>query len=656
MTSARSVEEAAHLDALAALEILDTPVEERFDRITRLAARVLGVKGALINFLDAERQWTKSACGMAVGDVLLSDSLCRHVVAQNAALAVEDLAADQRFASNPFVVGEEGLRFYAGYPLTSHDSGVTVGTLCVVDTKPRSLNDEGQELLAELGRWAEAELNNVAFNKLARLQVQRQQRLETLLRSLPEGVLVVSTNGVVEEANLASRRMFGGDAGVGQSLTLRFRDLPTEMLSTRSRAADHGRRAAATAPVEVSAVRIDGSLFAAEVSWSRLAGDPGSGLMVLVRDLRDVPEAEAEYRRQRRRTEVILSTLAEGVIGVDDAATVLYANIAATRLLRSRSEDLIGRDFFEVLQSWQPSPIEHSAGQLQDVLHDVFRGDQVVTKNQEVRRRDDSSIVVDLTFAPILENREFQGAVVSLVDVSERLAQKQREDEFVAVVSHELRTPLTSIRASLGLLQGQVLGELPTDVLDVLHIAISNTERLTRLVNDLLDMERLTAGAMPMDMTDTHIAELLERVVSSAKPAADAADVRLRTELPADLRCEVDANRIEQAVSNLVANAIKFSRAGGEVRVAASQNGNCLNIVVQDWGRGIPEEKLERIFDRFGQAEVVGDTALGGTGLGLPIARSIVHAHNGHLTVESQLGRGSTFCIRLPLESRGEQS
>lgn len=642
-----SEEDAARLDALRALDILDTPFEERFDRITRLAMRLFGVKGAIINLIDEDRLWTKSACGVTSDDVLLIDSLSRQVVAQNSPLEISDVRTDDRFAHNRFVGGRDSLRFYIGYPLTSLQTDTPVGTLCVFDSKPRDLTDDESALLRELTDWAEAELNNLTSNHLARELVQRQQRLEVLLRSLPEGVLVVGSDGIVEEVNAACRRMFGGDAGVGEPLTSWFKGLPAA-LGLRRRAAD--RDVTETRPLDVAAVRTDGTLFAAEITCAPLSADHEGGLIVLVRDLRQLSAAEVEYRRQRRRTEVILSALAEGVIGLDPDATVLYANLAAARMLRCRTDDLLGRNVGEVLLRGMYPPSQPVVCRLEEVLE----GTGVTTNaNNVIWRADGTSTLADLTLAPIMEGERLLGAVVSMVDVSERHALKQRENEFVAVVSHELRTPLTSIKASLGLLKGQVIAPLPTGVLDIVDIAMSNTDRLARLVNDLLDAERLAAGAMPMDMAMTDVCEMLDAVVSNATPVAESAGVRLAIERPRDLRCEMDGSRITQAVANLVANAVKFSPPEGTVRVAVKRAGERLHILVQDWGRGIPPDKLERIFDRFGQAEVVGDIVLGGTGLGLPIARSIAEAHGGRLTVNSQLGKGSTFCIDLPASQGG---
>jgi signal transduction histidine kinase/CheY-like chemotaxis protein len=231
-------------------------------------------------------------------------------------------------------------------------------------------------------------------------------------------------------------------------------------------------------------------------------------------------------------------------------------------------------------------------------------------------------------------------------DLSERREVERLKKEFVAVVSHELRTPLTSIRGSLSLLAGGMLGELPDEAREVVAIAERNTVRLMHLINDILDLERLEAGRMPMTIAPHSFDAVCERALESVRAMADQQQVGV--DAPASgVQVMADADRLVQVLVNLLSNAVKFSPRGGRVTVSAHEHGGWVEARVQDRGRGIPESHRDAIFHRFQQVESSDVREKGGTGLGLPICKAIVEQLGGTMGVESELGRGSTFWFRL---------
>jgi signal transduction histidine kinase len=249
------------------------------------------------------------------------------------------------------------------------------------------------------------------------------------------------------------------------------------------------------------------------------------------------------------------------------------------------------------------------------------------------------------------------GAVVIFKDVTDRRLVEQMKDEFVSVVSHELRTPLTSIRSTLGLLASGWLDHQPEKSKRMLEIASSNTNRLVRLLNDILDVERIKFGKVPMDKTLCHASDLMLQSVDGMRAAAEKAGIRLSV-VPLSIDLWVDCDRIIQTFTNLLSNAIKFSPAGSTVSLTGQlrlhSHPSEVLFRVEDAGIGIPEDKLELIFDRFQQVDASISRSQGGTGLGLTICREIVHQHGGTIWVESQLGQGSTFCFTLPLSHTPE--
>jgi signal transduction histidine kinase len=233
-------------------------------------------------------------------------------------------------------------------------------------------------------------------------------------------------------------------------------------------------------------------------------------------------------------------------------------------------------------------------------------------------------------------------------DITERKEMERIKDELLSVVGHELRTPLTSIRGSLGLLEAGVAGELGDEARQMVVIARENTERLVRLVNDTLDLERLEAGRIDIDPRAVSPGELLATTDKVVQPLADAAGVDLSWEAD-ELELLVDPDRIVQALVNLIANAIKFSPPGSCVHTRIHADGAVARVSVADRGRGIPADQLETIFERFRQVDASDGREKGGTGLGLAISRAIVEQHAGRIWAESEPGQGSTFHMELPL-------
>jgi len=230
------------------------------------------------------------------------------------------------------------------------------------------------------------------------------------------------------------------------------------------------------------------------------------------------------------------------------------------------------------------------------------------------------------------------------------------KDEFISTVSHELRTPLTSIRGALGLLSAGVMGKVDDKALNLLRIASTNTDRLVRLINDILDLERMDAGRAPLHLRRCSLSELVLQAVETMRSMADASDIRIEVvpELQADpIVFEGDSDRMQQVLVNLLSNAIKFSPRGSSVRVLGGYDGENLLLRIEDRGRGVPTDKLETIFDRFHQVEASDARQKGGTGLGLAICRSILAQHGGSIWAErndihgnNQLG--TSFVLRMP--------
>ncbi|MGB3651416.1 MAG: response regulator [Rivularia sp. (in: cyanobacteria)] len=239
---------------------------------------------------------------------------------------------------------------------------------------------------------------------------------------------------------------------------------------------------------------------------------------------------------------------------------------------------------------------------------------------------------------------------VYLQDVSHRKQIERMKNDFVSVVSHELRTPLTSIHGSLGMLATDLIPLGSEDSKRLVQIATDSTERLVRLINDILDIERIESGKITMSKQICEVTELITQAVNVVQPLADKAQVKLLVE-NFSLQVRVDADRIIQILTNLLSNAIRFSEPGDTVSLKAFEQDSEILFTVKDTGRGIPEDKLEIIFERFQQVDSSDSRNHEGTGLGLAICRSIVEMHGGKIWSESTMGIGSTFYFTLPKDS-----
>lgn len=354
--------------------------------------------------------------------------------------------------------------------------------------------------------------------------------------------------------------------------------------------------------------------------------------------------------QQRRVTELVLDSAGDGIVGLDRQGFVLFANLAARRMLRCRESDLLGRRFHDIAHHehadgtpypWQECPVSAL----------VTSGEPAFLPDQRYVRRDGSAFPVEIVMSPLIVEGAVMGAVQSFRDVSERLEMEEIKRQFVSVVSHELRTPLTSIKGSLQMLDSGIVGALSDDQQELVSMAVANSERLGQLVNDILDLERLDAGRMPLEPAEVSALDLAHDSVSGITGAADAAGIGLAVD-PApdgvDVDVVVDPHRMMQVLTNLLGNAVKFSDRGATVTVRVSRTDDEVVIGVADRGRGIPEDQLSSVFDRFGQVDVGDARRGGGTGLGLAIAREIVERSGGTIAVESVLGEGSTFIVTMP--------
>jgi PAS domain S-box-containing protein len=371
-------------------------------------------------------------------------------------------------------------------------------------------------------------------------------------------------------------------------------------------------------------------------------------------DISEQVRAEGRLRTLTRQSDSILASVGDGIYGIDLEGRVTFVNAAAMQMLGYKQDEMLGCVMHELIHHTRAdgtpydsidSPIRKSLANLATVR----------VSNEIFWRKDGTSFPVEYVARPQIDSQSPDsdglkplGVVVAFTDTTERRALDRMKDEFISTVSHELRTPLTSLRGALGLLAGGALANRPEKTQQMLEIAISNSDRLVRLVNDILDLERISSGKTELHSTLCSAEDLLRRAAGVQQARAPRPNIRIFFAANG-VNVWADPDRILQTLSNLLSNAIKFSPAGSEIHLTARylDDGEAL-IEVQDQGSGIPADKLEHIFDRFRQGDASDSRAMGGTGLGLAICRSIVNQHGGRIWATSVEGKGTTFHFTLP--------
>ncbi|PCI12665.1 MAG: hypothetical protein COB71_08415 [Thiotrichales bacterium] len=357
-----------------------------------------------------------------------------------------------------------------------------------------------------------------------------------------------------------------------------------------------------------------------------------------------IAEERENLSKSEQRLRVILDNVVDGIITMDALGIVMAFNPAAETIFGYRADEVIGRNVKCLMPGSYQS--EHD-GYLHNYCTTGERKIIGIGREVEGMRADGTQVPLELWVVEVEQDNE-QLFIGMLRDISDRLQVDRMKKEFVSTVSHELRTPLTSIKGSLGLVSGGVLGEIPAEVHSMIDVAINNSDRLMLLINDLLDIEKIELGKMDFYIEPINVMAFINDVLSANQGYADEQKVLFKVthEEPGAMVLG-DAARLMQVMANLISNAAKYSPKSDYVELAVHRVNGKIEISVSDHGPGIPEEFHARMFEKFAQADSSDTRRVGGTGLGLSITRAIVERHDGRIDYESKLGEGTRFFFEL---------
>jgi PAS domain S-box-containing protein len=463
------------------------------------------------------------------------------------------------------------------------------------------------------------------------------------------GMVVADATGTIQMVNRSAERMFGYEPGalLGQLIDVFVPDRlrPLHM----GCAADELHARAETSLTNVTenllGRRMDASEFPIEMIVNPT--EVGGALLVfnLVADSSKQRAAEKHLEQMEIRYQGLLEAAPDAMVVVNASGEIVLLNIQAEKRFGYRRDELLGQKVTNIIpEGFAERLVADALRSTEDALA------QQIGTGLELSglRKDGSEFPIEIMLSPLVSTEGFL-VTAAIRDITTRRNMERLKDEFVSTVSHELRTPLTSIAGALGLLAGEAAGKLPDAAARLVAIASANSQRLARLINDILDIEKLEFGKVVFRLKRLDVRTLVEQSIDANRGFAEKYGVRVRLVEGSD-SCivRVDADRLFQVVTNLLSNAVKFSPVGEEVTVTVEALGDTIRIAVRDHGPGIPSDFKLHVFDKFAQADATDARQKGGTGLGLSIAKQITVRLGGTVGFDDAPGGGTIFHVELP--------
>jgi PAS domain S-box-containing protein len=469
--------------------------------------------------------------------------------------------------------------------------------------------------------------------------VRRKRFLIAAVESANYAFITVDPAGIITAWSPGAERLFGFTAqeAIGRPLGL---IIPPDKREEANRNRETINRLERIANLQTVRIAKDGRRIDVVIDGSPIRSRSGQplGSSIIARDVGIEKLTEEMFR-------LAVESCPNGMIMVDGGGRIVMVNTETERLFGYAREELLNKPVDLLVH-------ERLRGQYRryrDSLDGNLDPRRISTgQNLFGRRKDGSEFPVEVGLNPI-KIRDGVLVLSVIVDITERQRNDRLKDEFVSTVSHELRTPLTSIAGSLGLLAGGAAGQMPERAMRLLKIAHKNSERLVRLINDILDIEKIESGKIELDLKRVDLRELAEQAIEANRGFAQSYGAQIVLDpAAASAHVRADADRLVQVITNLLSNAIKFSPPEGEVLVGIECRANDVHLTVRDHGSGIPDEFKSRIFQKFAQADATDARQKGGTGLGLSIVRQIVTLLGGSVGFADAPGGGTIFHVDLP--------
>ncbi|MDQ0897038.1 two-component system histidine kinase PnpS [Paenibacillus sp. V4I7] len=352
----------------------------------------------------------------------------------------------------------------------------------------------------------------------------------------------------------------------------------------------------------------------------------------------------ARIQENERRLQGVMENMMSGIMMIDREERIMLLNPSAEYILGFSSQELLGKKYNEAKQQYEFTKLIQECIETQDSIRD-----EMVFYYPAER-------ILDIHLSPIAhEDEEWSGVLIVIHDITAVRRLERMRSEFVANVSHELKTPIAAVKGFAETLLAGALNDKETAV-SFLQIIFDESERLNRLIGDILELSKIESKRIPMNFSPIYLPEFLERSLSVLRKEAEKKHIELSMLVDDDIYIEADEDRLRQIIINLLSNGIAYTHDGGKVKVRVEPldknvDGDYerLRLIVSDTGMGIPKKDLPRIFERFYRVDKARSRSSGGTGLGLSIVKHLVELHKGTIRVDSDVGVGTRFTIELPV-------
>ncbi len=540
-------------------------------------------------------------------------------------------------------------RFVTGISIIG-DDGAGEGSIWILDTtETRSIEEPQYRDLNALAALLRDELEMRQSNR--RLEEARRE-MAIILKVLPDALIFADPYRHITAVNDAFAELFGYSADEVQGRTTEFLYAQPEDFA-RTKIRYNPKAPDQTEPYQIEYCRGDGSTFLGETIGVHVRDDDGQtlGYLGITRDVTEAEQLKRErnesVERLRRNEKLLRETSRMAKVG-GGSYDVRTDNITWSDELYRIHDLPIGQSLSreQTLQYFEAEDRQRLFASTERVLDSGEPFELELPMTTAVGRKK----WVRIKGSPIVEDDEIVGIRGYHQDITAQKQAAEAKREFISVVSHELRTPLTSIRGMISLVANEVVGELPDEARDMLMRALKNTERLGALIDDILDIEKIDAGKIVLELGCVVAEDLVDEVFETNQQFAQEVGVTLRLRRPSTpIRIYGDEDKLHQVLTNLLSNAIKYSPPAEVVDVSISAlDAKTVRIAIQDRGPGIPEKFRDQLFDKFTRADTSDQRHRQGTGLGLSIARRLIEEMGGRIGFDTAIGQGTTMFIDIP--------
>jgi PAS domain S-box-containing protein len=476
------------------------------------------------------------------------------------------------------------------------------------------------------------------FNMMAHTLDEAARKERAVVENAVDVIFSIDERGSLTKVSAASLQVFGYDSDDLMGRNFRVL-LPADEVDSTNQKLTATKDGDASSQFESHVLKRGGALI--DVLWSVHWSSEEHLYFCVAHDITERKRAENLLREAEARIRLIVESMPIGLIIIDDTGRIELNNPSVDRMFDKKTDELQGKNIG--LLFGKPDTVtdsEFASDLIQKTKNHAFELEAIKPTNEVI------PIEISMNEFETLEGKRH---LVLVIDVTVRHEVERLKQEFISMVSHELRSPLNSVLGFLEMLPEGIYGDLNSQGKDKVNVAERNVNRLIRLINDLLEIDRTESGRLSMEIADVPIKPIIERSVDAVKTLADKENITI-TISDVNTIVTADGDRLVQVIVNLLSNAIKFSPQGGKITVDVLTQEDWLEVRVIDEGRGIPEQYKALIFEKFQQVTSSDWRQKGGTGLGLAISKAIIDQLNGSIGVESEEGKGSTFWFRLPLK------